>query len=208
MIVAGRVGPASCILDLVSGWVGKYSQLVSDDILMTEPQPEERPFEESLRPRRLAEFVGQTRLSTNLGVFIAAARDRGEALDHTLFFGPPGLGKTTLAHIVANEMEAQIHVTSGPVLERAGDLAAMLTNLQPGDVLFIDEIHRLPAAVEEILYPAMEDYELDRAGPRGAQRTSHFAAIHAGRRNHSHRASDCPVAGPFWHCPPPRVLSW
>jgi Holliday junction DNA helicase RuvB len=134
---------------------------MSDEVLTTEPQPEERPFEESLRPRRLTEFVGQTRLSTNLGVFIAAARDRGEALDHTLFFGPPGLGKTTLAHIVANEMEAQIHVTSGPVLERAGDLAAMLTNLQPGDVLFIDEIHRLPAAVEEILYPAMEDYELD-----------------------------------------------
>jgi len=134
---------------------------VSDEVLTTEPQPEERPFEESLRPRRLTEFVGQTRLSTNLGVFIAAARDRGEALDHTLFFGPPGLGKTTLAHIVANEMEAQLHVTSGPVLERAGDLAAMLTNLQPGDVLFIDEIHRLPAAVEEILYPAMEDYELD-----------------------------------------------
>jgi Holliday junction DNA helicase RuvB len=94
-------------------------------------------------------------------VFIEAARDRAEALDHALFFGPPGLGKTTLAHIIANEMEAQFHVTSGPVLERAGDLAAMLTNLQAGDVLFIDEIHRLPAAVEEILYPAMEDFELD-----------------------------------------------
>ena len=134
---------------------------MSDEVLTTEPQPEERPFEESLRPRRLTEFVGQTRLTTNLGVFINAARDRGEALDHTLFFGPPGLGKTTLAHIVANEMEAQVHITSGPVLERAGDLAGMLTNLQPGDVLFIDEIHRLPAAVEEILYPAMEDYELD-----------------------------------------------
>jgi len=134
---------------------------VTDEVLTTEPQPEERRFEESLRPRRLAEFIGQARLTTNLGVFIDAARHRGEALDHTLFFGPPGLGKTTLAHIIGNEMGAQIHVTSGPVLERAGDLAAMLTNLQPGDVLFIDEIHRLPAAVEEILYPAMEDYELD-----------------------------------------------
>jgi Holliday junction DNA helicase RuvB len=134
---------------------------VTDEVLTTDRQPDERPFEESLRPRRLDEFVGQKRLTTNLGVFINAARDRGEALDHTLFFGPPGLGKTTLAHIIANEMEAQLHVTSGPVLERAGDLAAMLTNLQAGDVLFIDEIHRLPAAVEEILYPAMEDFELD-----------------------------------------------
>jgi Holliday junction DNA helicase RuvB len=134
---------------------------VADEVLTTEAQPAEGPFEETLRPRRLQDFVGQNRLTTNLGVFIAAARDRGEALDHTLFFGPPGLGKTTLAHIIAYEMGAQIHVTSGPVLERAGDLAAMLTNLQAGDVLFIDEIHRLPAAVEEILYPAMEDYELD-----------------------------------------------
>jgi Holliday junction DNA helicase RuvB len=134
---------------------------MTEEVLTTESLSEERPFEETLRPRRLAEFVGQKRLTTNLGVFIAAARDRGEALDHALFFGPPGLGKTTLAHIIANEMEAQIHITSGPVLERAGDLAAMLTNLQEGDVLFIDEIHRLPPAVEEILYPAMEDYELD-----------------------------------------------
>jgi len=134
---------------------------VTDEVLTTELAPDERPYEETLRPRRLTEFVGQERLKTNLGVFISAARARGEALDHALFFGAPGLGKTTLAHIVATEMEAQIHFTSGPVLERAGDLAAMLTNLQAGDVLFIDEIHRLPPAVEEILYPAMEDFELD-----------------------------------------------
>ena len=134
---------------------------MADQVLAAGVQPEERHFEESLRPRRLEEFVGQPRLKTNLGVFIGAARDRAEALDHVLLFGPPGLGKTTLAHIVAAEMESKIHVTAGPVLERPGDLAAILTNLAPGDVLFIDEIHRLPAAVEEILYPAMEDFELD-----------------------------------------------
>jgi len=134
---------------------------MTSEVLTPDIGPGEKHFEETLRPRHLEEFVGQSRLVTNLSVFISAARDRGETLDHVLIFGPPGLGKTTLAHIVANEMDAEIHVTSGPVLERAGDLAAMLTNLQPGDVLFIDEIHRLPPAVEEILYPAMEDFELD-----------------------------------------------
>jgi Holliday junction DNA helicase RuvB len=134
---------------------------MTDEVLESTAQPDEEQFEESLRPRRLDEFIGQERLKSNLGVFIAAARDRAEALDHVLLFGPPGLGKTTLAHIVANEMKTHLYVTAGPVLERAGDLAAMLTNLAEGDVLFIDEIHRLPAAVEEILYPAMEDFELD-----------------------------------------------
>ena len=114
-----------------------------------------------LRPQRLSEFVGQETLRENLSVFIEAARSRGEALDHTIFFGPPGLGKTTLAQIVAREMSVGFRATSGPVLAKAGDLAAILTNLQPLDVLFIDEIHRLNPAVEEILYPAMEDFQLD-----------------------------------------------
>jgi Holliday junction DNA helicase RuvB len=134
---------------------------MDSEILAAGAQPEERLLEETLRPRSLDEFVGQGRMKTNLGVFIAAAKDRSEALDHVLLFGPPGLGKTTLAHIVANEMGSQMHITAGPVLEKAGDLAAMLTNLEAGDVLFIDEIHRLPPAVEEVLYPAMEDFELD-----------------------------------------------
>jgi len=134
---------------------------MTSEVLTPDVDPGEKRFEETLRPRHLEEFIGQARLVTNLDVFMSAARARGESLDHVLIFGPPGLGKTTLAHIVGNEMDAEIHVTSGPVLERPGDLAAMLTNLQPGDVLFIDEIHRLPAAVEEILYPAMEDFELD-----------------------------------------------
>jgi len=134
---------------------------VIEDILQPDRADDEGAIEESLRPRRLEDFVGQSRLVANLGVFIRAARDRSEPLDHVLLFGPPGLGKTTLAHIVAAEMGADLHMSSGPVLEKPGDVAAMLTNLQPGDVLFIDEIHRMSPAVEEVLYPAMEDFELD-----------------------------------------------
>jgi Holliday junction DNA helicase RuvB len=124
-------------------------------------QTDEADPEITLRPRALPEFVGQPKLKETLGVFLEAARRRNEPLDHVLLCGPPGLGKTTLAHIIAREMRTQIRVTSGPVLEKAGDLAALLTNLAPGDVLFIDEIHRMPPAVEEILYPAMEDGKLD-----------------------------------------------
>ena len=122
---------------------------------------DDRGVELSLRPRRLAEFIGQDRVKESLSIFIEAARGRKEPLDHVLLYGPPGLGKTTLAAIISHEMGVRLRVTSGPAIERAGDLAAILTNLSPGDVLFIDEIHRLSRAVEEVLYPAMEDYALD-----------------------------------------------
>jgi Holliday junction DNA helicase RuvB len=137
---------------------------VHDDGRILEGAPhrdDDDAFEQNLRPRRLREYIGQSRVKDNLAVFLEAARKRGESLDHVLLYGPPGLGKTTLAHIIACEMGGDIRVTSGPSIERAGDLAAIVTNLQPGDVLFIDEIHRLGRALEEILYPAMEDYALD-----------------------------------------------
>jgi len=130
-------------------------------LLTGRPDGEEAGLELTLRPRTIGEYVGQGRIVDNLKIFVQAARSRGEPLDHVLLSGPPGLGKTTLAHILAREMEAPLRTTSGPVLERAGDLAAILTNLQPGEVLFVDEIHRLGSAVEEILYPALEDYKLD-----------------------------------------------
>jgi len=125
-----------------------------------ESKPDDR-VDNALRPQKLSDLIGQDQVKENLAILIAAARQRGEALDHVLFYGPPGLGKTTLAHVVANEMGVNVKVTAGPAIERAGDLAAILTNLRAGDVLFIDEVHRLGRAVEEVLYPAMEDFALD-----------------------------------------------
>lgn len=136
-------------------------QLQAERLISAEAKVKEEVVDRAVRPKSLQDYVGQPVVKEQMGIFIEAAKKRGEALDHTLIFGPPGLGKTTLANIIANEMEVDLKTTSGPVLEKAGDIAALMTNLEPGDVLFIDEIHRLSPVVEEVLYPAMEDYQLD-----------------------------------------------
>jgi Holliday junction DNA helicase RuvB len=178
--------------------------------------PQRRPedVDAALRPKSLDEFVGQKAARENLRVFIEAAKQRGDALDHVLFFGPPGLGKTTLAQIVAKEMGVGFRATSGPVIAKSGDLAALLTNLEDGDVLFIDEIHRLAPAVEEILYPAMEDRALDimiGEGP-SARSVRIDLPLHAGRRDHAAGAAHHAAARPVRHSGPlaisTRMASW
>ncbi|MEW5720555.1 MAG: Holliday junction branch migration DNA helicase RuvB, partial [Chloroflexota bacterium] len=134
---------------------------MADRIVSPKTSDDEGKFELSLRPKRLAEYIGQDKIKQNLEILLEAAKARREAIDHVLLYGPPGLGKTTLANIIANEMSVAIKTTSGPAIERPGDLAAILTNLRAGDVLFIDEVHRLARPVEEVLYPAMEDFQLD-----------------------------------------------
>src|SRR5450756_644950 len=135
--------------------------MTDDRIVTAAPVEEEAQYEAGLRPRMLDEYIGQDRVRENLVVSITAARQRGEALDHVLLYGPPGLGKTTLAYVIGNELGVPVRSTSGPVLEKPGDLAAMLSNLKEREVLFIDEIHRMSPIIEEILYPAMEDYQID-----------------------------------------------
>lgn len=135
--------------------------MTEERIIDAQPTRGEDRLDNPIRPRTLDDYIGQAAVREQMTIFVSAARERGEALDHVLIFGPPGLGKTTLSHILANEMDVQLRHTSGPVLERPGDLAALLTNLEPRDVLFVDEIHRLSPVVEEVLYPAMEDFQLD-----------------------------------------------
>ena len=180
-----------------------------DRVISTATQRDEEVYDRAVRPKTLADYVGQPAMKAQMEIFIQAARKRGESLDHVLIFGPPGLGKTTLAHVIANELGVGFKQTSGPVLERPGDLAALLTNLQPNELLFVDEIHRLSPVVEEILYPALEDFQLDimiGEGPGRALDQDRPAAVHAGRRDDARGPAHLAVARSLRHRAAPRVL--
>ena len=161
-------------------------------VISTQIQEEDLSVEKNLRPQTLDAYIGQEKAKKNLKIYIEAAKQRGEALDHVLFFGPPGLGKTTLSGIIANEMGTHMKITSGPAIAKPGEMAAILSGLQEGDVLFVDEIHRLNRQVEEVLYPAMEDYAIDIMIGKGA--TARSIRL------------DLPHAGPLWSNPPSRIL--
>ena len=176
-------------------------------VITTDMMEEDIRIEGSLRPQCLDDYIGQEKAKKNLKIYIEAAKQRNDVLDHVLFYGPPGLGKTTLAGIIANEMGVHMKVTSGPAIEKPGEMAAILNNLQEGDVLFVDEIHRLNRQVEEVLYPAMEDYAIDIMIGKGATARSirldlpHFTLVGA-----TTRTSDGAVKRPFWCDPPSGVL--
>ena len=172
---------------------------MSRRIMTTENLEEDVRIENHLRPQLLEDYIGQAKAKEMLKIYIEAAKARGEALDHLLFYGPPGLGKTTLAGIIANEMNVNMKITSGPAIEKPGEMAAILNNLQEGDVLFVDEIHRLNRQVEEVLYPAMEDYAIDydRKGRFGKIDPSGSPKIHPGRGNDKGRYADSAFAGPL-----------
>ncbi len=183
--------------------------MADDERIISTRQLSEDETENSLRPKTMADYIGQTKAKENLSVYIEAAKMRGESLDHTLLYGPPGLGKTTLAGIIAAEMGVNIRVTSGPAIEKAGDLAALLTNLSENDILFIDEIHRLDRAVEEILYPAMEDYALDiiiGKGPSARSIRIDLPRFYADRRNNPRRSDDQSAARPLRRHAPSRAV--
>ena len=171
--------------------------------ITTELTEEDKKIETNLRPQYLKDYIGQQKIRENLKIFIDAAKARGESLDHILFYGPPGLGKTTLCGIIANEMGVHMKVTSGPAIEKPGEIAAILNSLQEGDVLFVDEIHRLNRQVEEVLYPAMEDFAIDiMLGKDTSARSIRLVSsqIYSCRGNHQSRASDSTIERSFWFC--------